>query len=244
MKYINIFLTTLLLLCVFAPSTTVSAQSFEEYRSITVSGEGIVDAIPDMATVRFGISTKNWDPEKARKKNAELSKDALNVVRDLGVEERKIRLETLRLQPIREYNPQTRKPEDRGFEAARELVVEVEDLDTLPAIIAGIVEEGANRLNGITYGLQDRESVRDQALVMAVSRAKAKAMLMATSLDAELGGVWKISEQSFSMPSPMVRMAADHNVRLAKAEAAPEPEAYAAGEMEVRAVVQVTFLIK
>ncbi|MEM8485136.1 MAG: SIMPL domain-containing protein [Bacteroidota bacterium] len=243
MKYINLFLTTLLLISAVVPSGTVTAQAFEEYRSITVSGEGIVDAIPDMATVRFGISTKNWNPEKARAKNAEVSKNALNVVRDLGIEERKIRLATLRLQPIREYNPQTRKPEDKGFEATRELVVEIEDLEMLPALIAGIVQEGANRLNGISYGLQDRENVRDKALVMAMTRAKSKATLMAASLDAELGGVWKITEQSFSMPRPVVHMA-DHNVRLAKAEAAPEPEAYAAGEMEVRAVVQVTFLIK
>lgn len=225
------------------PTGWLHAQSFDEHRSISVTGEGIVHAIPDKATVRFGISTKNWDAEKARAENAKLAKEALNIVRELGVEERKIRLETLRLQPLREYNPQTRRPEDKGFEAVRVLVVEVEDLEVLPSLVAGIVQEGANQLNGISYGLKNRESVRNEALTMAVTRAKQKAMLMAATLDAELGEVLKINEQSFSMPRPFVQMA-DQSMRMAKAEAAPQPEAYAAGEMEVKAVVQVMFLLK
>lgn len=221
----------------------VAAQENTTSRTVTVSGEGTIEAIPDKATVRFGIATRHEDPEEARKQNAAASRETMHAVRELGVDERKLRLATLRLQPVREYNPETRRPEDKGYEALRELVVEVEDLDVLPALIAEVVQKGANRLNGVTYGLKDSEAVRDKALVEAVTRAKAKARLMAATLDAELGHVLTINEQSFSMPVPMVRMA-DSNMMMAKAEAAPEPEAYAAGEMEVQAIVQVTFLLK
>ena len=119
----------------------------------------------------------------------------------------------------------------------------MEDLDILPNLIAEVVQQEANRLNGVIYGLQDRESVRDKALVEAVTRAQSKALLMATTLNAELGMVMRIAEQSFSMPSPIVRMS-DESMMMAKAESAPEPEAYAAGEMEVRAIVQVVFQLK
>ncbi len=203
----------------------------------------MIEAIPDKATVRFGIVTRHEDPEEARQQNASTSKETMNAVRELGVDERKLRLATLRLQPVREYNPETRRPEDKGFEAVRELVVEVEDLDVLPSLIARVVQKGANRLNGLTYGVKNENGYRDQALIEAVSRAREKAVLMSSTLGAELGHVINISEQSFSMPMPMVRMD-DANFMMAKAEAAPEPEAYAAGEMEVRAVVQVVFLLK
>ena len=213
-------------------------------RTITVTGEGKITVVPDKATVRFGIASRHEDPEEARRQNAETSREAMNAVRELGVEERKLRLESLQLQPVREYNPETRRSEDKGFEAARVLVVELEDLDKLPDLIAQIVQKGANRLNGVHYGLKDQDSLRDQALGLAVTRARDKANLMVSTLGVELGDVLRISEQSFTMPMPHVRMA-DQPMMMAKAEAAaPEPEAYAAGETEVNAVVQVTFYLK
>lgn len=212
-------------------------------RLINVSGEGVVYAIPDQATVRFGIATRDMDPEEARRMNAETAREAMNAVRELGIEERKLRLEMLSLQPVREYDPETRRTEEKGYEAARELVVELDDLDLLPSLIAQIVQKGANRLNGIAYGLQDREKTRDQALVEALIRARQKAELMASTLGVELGEVRQISEQSIVMPFPQVRMASDA-MMMAKAEAAPEPDAYAAGEMEVRATVQVVFMLQ
>jgi uncharacterized protein YggE len=213
-------------------------------RLVTVTGEGVVRVIPDQATVRFGIATRNDDPEEARRQNAETARETMNAVRELGIDERKLRLETLQLQPVREYDPETRRPEDKGFEALRDLVVELEDLELLPTLISQIIQKGANRLNGVTYGLKDRETIRDQALVEAVTRARHKATLMASTLGGELGPVRRLNEQSIDMPFPMVRMAADQAMMMAKSEAAPEPEAYAAGEMEVRAVVQVTFVIQ
>ena len=213
-------------------------------RTISVSGEGKLFVVPDKATVRFGIVSRHDDPEEARRQNAETSRDAMNAVRELGIEERKLRLESLRLQPVREYNPQTRRPEDKGFEASRELVVEIEDLEVLPVLISQIVQKGANRLNGVNYGLKDRDQVRDEALQLAVTRARDKARLMVQTLDVALGEVLSIQEQSFSMPMPRMRMA-DQPMMMAKAEAAaPEPAAYAAGEVEVSAVVQVSFFLK
>ncbi len=242
MKYIGFLATTLLLIIQLVSVDTTMAQTENDAgSSITVSGEGVVQAIPDKATVRFGIVTLHDDPEQARSRNASVSKETMNVVRDLGIEERKLRLAALRLQPVREYNPQTRRSEDKGYEAVRELVVEIVDLEMLPDLITRVIQKGANRLNGVMYGLQDRDAVRDEALVLAVTRAKEKAHLMASTLGTELGDVLRINEQSFSMPTPMVRMA-DQPMMMSKAEAAaPEPEAYAAGEMEVRAVVQVSF---
>ena len=212
-------------------------------RTITVSGEGKVTAIPDKATVRFSIVSRDEDPETARAENAEVSRNALRAVRAQGIAEQKIRLETLRLQPYRTYNDQTRRNEEAGYEATRQLVIEIGDLEKLPTIIAELVQEGANRLQGISYGLADKSEYRNQALTEAVEEARAKAELMATTLDAKLGVVMHITEQSFHMPSPVLNMAPMARGAMAKMEASPEPEAYAAGEMEVSASVQVVFAL-
>lgn len=208
-------------------------------RTVTVSGEGIVRVEPDQAVVRFGVVTEAGDPETARQRNAEAARDAMNAVRNLGVAERKIRLETLQLQPRREWDPDTRQWRERGFEATRQVVVELDDLELLPTLIAEVVQKGANRLDGVAYQLQDEDQARNEALLQAVGKAREKAALMTGALSESLGRVLTIHEQSFDMPRPMMRMAMEAS--MADKAAAPEPDAYAAGEIEVRATVQVVF---
>lgn len=223
--------------------TTSSAFAQEEGRSlrtVNVSGEATVSAQPDQATVRFGIVSRAKTAEQARSRNAEAARNAMNAVRELDVPEEKMRMETLRLQPRREYNPQTNEHEEKGYEATRQVVVEVADLEQLPRLVARVVQRGANRLEGINYELSDRTATRNEALQKAASNARDKAQLLASSLDAALGPVRQITEENFGYedPQPRVQMAF---AKSADTEAAPEPDAYAAGEITVTARVQVVF---
>jgi hypothetical protein len=196
-----------------------------------------------MATVRFGVVTMADDPETARRRNAEAAREALNSVRELGVEERFIRLEGLSLQQAREYDPEQRRWIEKGFEAVREVAVEVYDLEKLPVLVTRIVQEGANRLSGVAYDVRDRDAVRNRALREAVLNAREKARLLASTMDADLGPVQRIEEQNFDFPRPLVRMQQAETAMAAR-DAAPEPDAYAAGEIRVEARVQVLFALE
>jgi len=228
-----------LLACSVLGPTAGYAQDASSPRTIRISGEGTVRVEPDQATVRFGVVTQDDDPEVAREENAAAASRAMNAIRELGIADRKMRMETLRLQPRREYNRQTRSYEERGFEAVRQVVVEVDDLEQLPTLITRIVQRGANRLDGINYDVADREAVRQEALRAAAQQARAKAQLLAEALGAQVGPPRQITEQDFSFPRPQFRI--EQAAAMAKADAAPEPDAYAAGEIEVTATVQVTF---
>lgn len=215
------------------------AQSSEgDRRVVSVTGEGIARVQPDMARVHFGIVTTADDPETARRLNAEAASEAMNAVRALGIEERLIRLETLQLQPHRVYDEGLRRYVERGYETSRQVVVEVHDLEILPTLIAQIVQRGANRLNHVSYELQDRDAARNDALRAAVLNARDKARLIVEALGEELGELRTVNEQSFDFPRPVLRMEA---MNQAAKDADPEPEAYAAGEIEVRASLHVTF---
>jgi hypothetical protein len=211
-------------------------------RTISVQGEGTVSVAPDRAVVRFGVVSRAETAEAARSQNADAAARAMNAVRDLDIPERRIRMEALQLQPRREYNPETRQREDKGYEATRQIVVEVDSLDRLPVLVTRVVQEGANRLSGIQYDLSDRDAIRNDALREAAEAARAKADLLATTLGATLGPVQEIREQSFSFPRPMMRMEAA--AMKTSDQAAPQPDAYAAGEIEVSASVQVTFFLQ
>lgn len=207
-------------------------------RTVSVSGEGTARAAPDEATVRFGIVTEAQTPEAARRQNAEASERALNAAREL-VPEENVRLETLRLQPNYDHSGDER--ELIGYEAMRTAVAEVDSLEVLPTLVARVVERGANRLEGVQYDLSDRAPVRREALQEAARDARDKAQVLAQSLGVNVGEVVQISEQNYQSPRPVARMEA----MAASADAAqPEPDAYAPGEIEVSASVQVTFALE
>ncbi|MFP4227299.1 MAG: SIMPL domain-containing protein [Salinivenus sp.] len=235
-RFFGFLLPSLLLLA--AP---LQAQDQEApQRTVRVSGEGTVSASPDQATVRFGIVTRDDEPEVARSQNAEASKSVLNTVRELGVPEDDIRMQTLRLAPRREYNRKTKTQEEKGYEANRQVVVELDSLDLLPQLVAQVVERGANRLEGVDYDLSDRAAARNDALRQAAQNAREKAQLLAETLDARLGDVQEINEQNFSFdrPTPRVQM---EFARAAQADSEGEPDAFAAGQIEVSADVQVVY---
>ena len=209
-------------------------------RTVTVSGEGTARAAPDEATVRFSIVTEAETAEAAREQNAEASSNALNAAREL-VPEENVRLETLRLQPRYDYDQDEGERRLVGYEAMRTAVVEVDDLEVLPRLVALVVERGANRLEGIQYDLSDRAPVRREALQEAATDARDKAQVLAQSLGVAVGEVVQISEQGYQSP----RRYQEVTVSAMRSDAAQsEPDAYAAGQIEVTATVQVTFALE
>lgn len=229
-----------LLLLVVTGSASAQLTTSSMPRVITVSGEGTVRVAPDQATLRLGVVTEAETAEAARDQNGQAMSRALNAVRERGVPENKIQVQAFRLQPQYEYDQQRRTREQVGYQAVRLVSIEMDDLEMLPTLVAEVVQQGANRLEGIEYGLSDRTSARNEALQEAARNARDKATVLAEALDAAVGPVVQMQEQGFSFPRPFVQA----DVMMARnqsAEAGPSPDAYAAGEIEVQAQVQVTF---
>jgi hypothetical protein len=235
--------TSLFLLMPIAAAHAQDGSS-QSQRTVTVSGDGEATAVPDRAIVRFAIETEADDAETARRENAKAARNAMNAARSFDIPDEDMQMESLRLRPRREYNRQTGQTEDLGYVALRTVRVELSNIDELPAMIAKVVSEGANRLEGVEYDLEDRTPIQNEALRKAAETARSKADLLAQTLGASLGTVQQINEQSFSFPQPRrnVRMEA---MAMQSADAsAPEPDAFAAGQITVTAQIQVTFVLE
>lgn len=224
---------------IFAVAPAVAQHDDADQSTVTVTGEGTVTTPPDQAVVRFGVVTQEPTAEEARTRNATAAKNAMNAVRALDVPDEKMRMESLRIRPEYEYNDEENKRELIGYEATRKVVVEVARLEVLPQLVADVVQGGANRLDEIDYQLSDRSQFRNEALRKAAQTAQEKAQLLAETLEASLGPVHTVREQNFSYGQSQPRLSRTGMAQTASSQA--EPEAYAAGEMEVSATVQVVF---
>ena len=236
-----LLLISLLALALVVPISAM-AQTPDSERTVHVEGEATVRVAPDKATVRFGVVTRAETPREARTQNSDAASAALQAVREMDIDEANIRMEQLQLRPHRVQDENSRRMVEDGFEAVRTVRVEVEDVDQVPALVMQIIEAGANRLQSVQYDVADRTAARNDALADAARNARAKADVLATALDAQVGAVHTIHEQSFSFPrTARVEMARAAVMRTDAPD--PDPEAYAPGEIEVEARVSVVFTL-
>ncbi|MFN3644230.1 MAG: SIMPL domain-containing protein [Gemmobacter sp.] len=202
---------------------------------LTVTGEGRVDAAPDMAIVTLGVQTQAETAAGALAANSERLAAVIERLRAGGIEPRDLQTSGLNLGPRYEYRD-NRAPRLVGYEASNQLVVRVRALDRVGAILDAAVADGANTLGGLSFTLADPQPVRDGALAAAVGEARRKAAIIAEAAGITLGPIVSISEQvAYSGPQPMPR--------LAMADAAEAAVPVEAGELRYAATVTLVYRI-
>ncbi len=230
-------------------STEAFAHDFPPFKEpphqIIVTGKATLQAPPDKATIRFSIITKDKKAEKARETNELTAKEVLNSVREMGVSDRLMQLESLNINEEQKYNAKTQTYEPDGYKASRSFVVELRDLDKLAGVIAAVVSHGSNDLNSVEYGLKDPQALRVQALQQATANAAQKADLMLSAVKQKRGAVISIEEVSdrfIGYPEAGFKRA---QTMAVMADAAPiaEPDSFAQGHIEVEGSVRVVFQI-
>lgn len=201
---------------------------------ITVTGQGAVSARPDLATVSLGVTTEGATAAEALGRNSTELGRVLDRLRKAGIAERDLQTSGLSLNPNWTQPQDGSAPRIRGYVASNQLTVRVRALETLGGILDAVVADGANTLNGISFGLADPGPAQDEARRLAVASARAKAQLLTQAAGVGLGPVVEISEGAgYQPPMPMFRAAAS---------AAPVP--VAEGEVETTAEVTIVYELK
>ncbi|HET7410680.1 MAG TPA: SIMPL domain-containing protein [Paracoccaceae bacterium] len=206
--------------------------------TISVSGTGQVSVAPDMATLRIGVETRAESAAEAVAGNSEAAQRIIDTLKEAGLAAENIQTANFSVSPVYEQSDQQRRegPQIVGYEARNQVVAEVTDLDGLGALLDAAVTSGANRIDGLSFGLQDDTAVTDEARAMAVRDARRKAEIYAGAAGVTLGDVLSISE-SGGGPVPMY----DRRFAMA-AEAASVP--IERGETTVTANVQMVWEIE
>ncbi len=199
---------------------------------ITVTGEGRVDAAPDMATVSLGVVTEGSTAAEAMAANSIQLAAVLEQLKMGGIEDRDIQTSGLSLNPNWQQTEADPTPRIMGYQASNMLSVRVRKLDQLGTVLDKTISDGANSFNGLSFGLSDPEPAMNEARKRAIADAQGRARLLTQAAGLTLGPVVSISEGGgFGGPQPMYRMDA----------AAASPVPVAAGEVSTVASVTMVF---
>jgi uncharacterized protein len=198
-----------------------------EADSITTTGVGTVDAVPNEAQMSFGAETRRPTAQGAVAANADAMRKIINALRQAGGRE-------LATHWVSVY-PHTDDTGQVDGYAASNSVSAVSDVADAPKLIDAAAEAGANQISGPGLSSSNAEVLYRQALAKAVDAARLNAEALAKASGRSLGAITTIVEGASTSPEPMYRMAA---------QAADSATPIVPGEQKTSAAVTVTFSLR
>jgi hypothetical protein len=127
----------------------------------------------------------------------------------------------------------------RGYVARNTIDVRVDAIDRIGELLELAVGSGATSVGGIRFDLKDRAKLEREALRLAVVEARADAEAAASAAGLAIARVLRIDAQrSEGGPIPLPRVA------MMREQANSDAPPISAGQMEIRAQVTLTSVLK
>ncbi len=165
----------------------------QQFRQVTITGQGKVAYNPDIAVINLGVQI-----DKA--KNAEEALTQLNskmtviisAIKTEGVGETDIETQNYNLSPQIEYGVNN-IASTTGYNANQQLSVKVREFDKnkdkLNKVIAAASKAGANQVNSLSFDSSKLSDLKQQARLMAIKDAQEKSGIMANAAGVKIKNI-------------------------------------------------------
>jgi len=193
--------------------------------TVSVTGTGVVLAVPDRAEISAGVDTRAATAKAALAANAAAMEDVLAALRAGGGTD--VTTQTVSLQTA--YDDQGNP---NGFQASN-VASATTSLARAGALIDAAVPAGANTIYGPSLSRSDADALYREALGKAVADAERRARVLAEAAGRELGRVTAMAE-SGATPIPFA----------AKEAARDASTPIVSGPQETTAMVSVTYELR
>lgn len=179
-------------------STMAIAQN--QTPTVEVVGEGIVYATPDMVNISISIEKEGLDLKNLRQKNGEAVAQVLQLL------SKELPIENFQTSYVSLYKDDYNKL--NKYRVVQNINIKLEDISKYDNLMNAIFDAGVNRIDGISFGVKNKEKLLQEARVAAIDDARKKALFYAVSLDQNIGKAIQIKEinSHFNDIQPVERM--------------------------------------
>lgn len=179
-------------------STMAIAQN--QTPTVEVVGEGIVYVTPDMVNISISIEKEGLDLKNLRQKNGEAVAQVLQLL------SKELPMENFQTSYVSLYKDDYNKL--NKYRVVQNINIKLEDISKYDNLMNAIFDAGVNRIDGISFGVKNKEKLLQEARVAAIDDARKKALLYAVSLDQNIGKAIQIKEVNshFNDIQPVERM--------------------------------------
>lgn len=187
------------------------ARSIEPsaYRSFSVSGEGKVITVPDIARFTFSVVNEGGkDIAALQQDNTKKVNAIIDFLKSKKVASKDISTEQYNLEPrYQTSNCGWRAngsepaicppPTIVGYTVTQTVAVKVRDLTKVGDVLAGVVAQGANTVSQLTFTIDDPAKAEAEARGRAIKQAQEKAQAMAQAGDFRVGRLLSIEDGNY-----------------------------------------------
>lgn len=206
------------------------------FRSFSVSGEGKVVVVPDVAKVSFSVTTEGGkDLATINTENTNQYNKIVDFLKGKNIPKEDIETTQSSVNPrYQTYNCyQTYSPtsavrpcppsEIVGYTVKKSVSVKIRDFAKIGEVMAGVVDNGANEVSGLNFTIDDRSKAENEAREEAIKQAKEKAETIAKAGGFRLGNLLSIDENSVRPYYDMPMMATEAYGLGGATKASPAP---------------------
>jgi len=186
-----------------AQTTSPSSSDSKRVTRVLVTGDSIVKAQPDTATLMISVVTQGKRAIDAQQENASKS-DAVIRAAKAALPGAEVKTSGYSVQPQRVYR-ENQPPTITGYEARNTVTVTFSDLTKVGTVIDAASQAGANDIGGVMFTLKQDRPARDKALSEATREAVSKARVIAQALGGRVVRIVEVQEEGFRQPIPVMQ---------------------------------------
>jgi hypothetical protein len=207
---------------------------------ISVIGRARAALQPDFASVEIGVESRGQTPAAALDGASQAVQAVIALATAFGIAPEDVETAAVTLQPA---NRTVRQPDGSvaerldGYRSANTVRIRLGDMNRLGDLMRKALDAGANRIEGVGFGLRDPEGAESAVRLAAVKDASQQAARLAEAAGVRLGRVVSIEVPPQGANPAMARNAAP--LRASRRTAVP----LMAGTIEATAEVSATFAI-
>lgn len=206
-------------------------------RTIHVSGNGLVDTAPDIATINIGIHTENENASTAVSENNSMVQGLMDTLKAAGIDPIDMQTSNFSIWQNQKYNYDG-TTSGSTYMVDNTVYVTVRDLNTLGETLDAAVQAGANNINSIQFSVANDTELMTQARQLAVENAQNIAQELASASGVELGEIETITYFTNSYP------VAYYGARGMGGGGGESAVPITTGQVSLQATVEITYRIK
>jgi uncharacterized protein len=214
----------------FAQTTPIPASQTQN--GISVTGQGIVLAQPNVARITLGVEISDASLANAQTQAAQRMDAVVQKLKAAGIQDNDIRTVSYNVNPQYDQNQAL-----KGYQVQNLVQVKSTNVGGLGQLLDTAVAAGATRIYGIGFEADDMTELMSQARDQAMQDAQAKAQQLARDAGVGLGRAVLVED---TQPGPVTPRVAQPAAMAAPAPTTPVQP----GELQVQSTVHVVWAIQ
>ncbi len=215
---------------------------FENIPHLVVKGEATVQKPADQFEVLLGVFTQGATSQEALNENNQKMNQVITNIKAVGLDESDFQTGRFRIQPVmRPLSKDAKNDKNRTishYEVVNNIQVKTLKISLAEKILDAAVKGGANQVEKVNFSINNPQSYRDEAIMLATQYAQADAHSLATAAGVKLTRILFLSLDQWQH-RPL-------NWTMAKMSAggAEDGTPLESGNVEIQASVNLIYEIK